>query len=448
MNLIQVNQYSFEDIKLNIDESLNIIEYNNVTYNCNKFINENKQIYISDMYELSNNTFTKLELILDKSNNLLDKSYLINGNIINQTVYCEEDKNPLIVCKNFNELNEKFIKLFTNSELLCNMLYNLPTMDLTSLLNISPTIEFNIKRELIDFNNKTYAIKAGLDILHLLTLDYLIPEQYIIDNSDRSNIVIEYGENYNIEFNNNNKIRLTIRNNLYDGMYDLYNSIKVLKDLINEYNIESYFDNAVMDKLTELEYKNENDIDEGCNKGGCGKSNCCQNKEPEQKQSSCCQNKEPQLENVEKQSSCCQNKADSECCKKNTEVKCDSTTCANYESCCGSNKEKETIDMYMRKFFKNKDALGFILFMKGDKEMPKCKFSRATVEKLNAINLTYTTNNILDNQELRDKLKEHHPTYPQLYYNYTFVCGGDKINDTVDKELETFLSTYTEKKEL
>ena len=83
--------------------------------------------------------------------------------------------------------------------------------------------------------------------------------------------------------------------------------------------------------------------------------------------------------------------------------------------------------------------------MKGTKEEPKCKYSRAAINKLNEIGLTYNTYNILNNIDLRNRLKKHCPTYPQLWYKYKFVCNGDKLkedNDLLIKFLDEFKNNH------
>ncbi len=68
-----------------------------------------------------------------------------------------------------------------------------------------------------------------------------------------------------------------------------------------------------------------------------------------------------------------------------------------------------------------------MLFMKGDKYLPQCGFSAQAVDILNSLELTYTTFDILEDEDVRQGLKEYSdwPTYPQLYYKGELIGGSD-----------------------
>ncbi|KAJ8773083.1 hypothetical protein K2173_028260 [Erythroxylum novogranatense] len=68
-----------------------------------------------------------------------------------------------------------------------------------------------------------------------------------------------------------------------------------------------------------------------------------------------------------------------------------------------------------------------ILFMKGTKEFPQCGFSNTVVQILNSLNVPFETINILENELLRQGLKEYSnwPTFPQLYIEGEFFGGCD-----------------------
>ena len=70
-----------------------------------------------------------------------------------------------------------------------------------------------------------------------------------------------------------------------------------------------------------------------------------------------------------------------------------------------------------------------ILFMKGTKEIPMCGFSGTVVEVLKRLDADFVTRNVLDDEDLRAKIKEYSnwPTLPQLYINKEFVGGCDII---------------------
>lgn len=57
-----------------------------------------------------------------------------------------------------------------------------------------------------------------------------------------------------------------------------------------------------------------------------------------------------------------------------------------------------------------------MLFMKGSKSEPKCKFSTAIVNLLKEIGAEFSTFDILQDQIVREKLKTYSnwPTYPQV----------------------------------
>lgn len=68
-----------------------------------------------------------------------------------------------------------------------------------------------------------------------------------------------------------------------------------------------------------------------------------------------------------------------------------------------------------------------VLFMKGTREMPQCGFSAATVGILDSLVSEYTTVNVLDDQAIREGIKQYSswPTIPQLYISGEFMGGSD-----------------------
>nr|XP_043632425.1 uncharacterized monothiol glutaredoxin ycf64-like [Erigeron canadensis] len=68
-----------------------------------------------------------------------------------------------------------------------------------------------------------------------------------------------------------------------------------------------------------------------------------------------------------------------------------------------------------------------ILFMKGTKDFPQCGFSNTVVSILKAVDVPFETVNILENEMLRQGLKEYSqwPTFPQLYIDGEFFGGCD-----------------------
>ncbi|KAI4895198.1 hypothetical protein NFI96_023811, partial [Prochilodus magdalenae] len=74
-----------------------------------------------------------------------------------------------------------------------------------------------------------------------------------------------------------------------------------------------------------------------------------------------------------------------------------------------------------------------MLFMKGNKEVAKCGFSRQILEIMNAAGVEYDTFDILQDEEVRQGLKAYSnwPTYPQLYVKGELIGGLDIIKVTV-----------------
>ncbi|XP_057435746.1 monothiol glutaredoxin-S14, chloroplastic [Lotus japonicus] len=68
-----------------------------------------------------------------------------------------------------------------------------------------------------------------------------------------------------------------------------------------------------------------------------------------------------------------------------------------------------------------------VLFMKGTKDFPQCGFSNTVVQILKSLNVPFETLNILENDILRQGLKEYTnwPTFPQLYIDGEFFGGCD-----------------------
>lgn len=84
-----------------------------------------------------------------------------------------------------------------------------------------------------------------------------------------------------------------------------------------------------------------------------------------------------------------------------------------------------------------------VLFMKGTKLMPMCGFSARVVEILRSLNVDFVAHNVLENDALRQGIKEfsNWPTIPQLYVNGEFIGGCDIITEMVQTgELQTLFS--------
>ena len=72
-----------------------------------------------------------------------------------------------------------------------------------------------------------------------------------------------------------------------------------------------------------------------------------------------------------------------------------------------------------------------MLYMKGNKMAPQCGFSGQVIQILNHLEVAYETRDILQDEVLRQAIKEFSdwPTLPQLYVNQEFVGGCDIITE-------------------
>ena len=72
-----------------------------------------------------------------------------------------------------------------------------------------------------------------------------------------------------------------------------------------------------------------------------------------------------------------------------------------------------------------------VLYMKGTPEAPQCGFSAQAVSILKEYNLPFKTFNILEDESIRQGIKEYAdwPTIPQLYINGEFIGGCDIMTE-------------------
>jgi monothiol glutaredoxin len=71
------------------------------------------------------------------------------------------------------------------------------------------------------------------------------------------------------------------------------------------------------------------------------------------------------------------------------------------------------------------------LFMKGTPDAPQCGFSMAVSNMLKILEVNYKGINVLENQSLREGIKEFSdwPTIPQVFIKGEFVGGCDIIKE-------------------
>lgn len=72
-----------------------------------------------------------------------------------------------------------------------------------------------------------------------------------------------------------------------------------------------------------------------------------------------------------------------------------------------------------------------MIFMKGDRNAPRCGFSRQLIQILNDTGVSYETFDILTDEEVRQGLKTYSdwPTYPQVYVKGELQGGLDIIKE-------------------
>ena len=72
-----------------------------------------------------------------------------------------------------------------------------------------------------------------------------------------------------------------------------------------------------------------------------------------------------------------------------------------------------------------------MVFMKGDRNAPRCGFSKQLVQIMNEATVPYETFDILSDEEVRQGLKTFSdwPTYPQVYVNGELQGGLDIIKE-------------------
>ena len=86
----------------------------------------------------------------------------------------------------------------------------------------------------------------------------------------------------------------------------------------------------------------------------------------------------------------------------------------------------------IKKFISENDVC---LFMKGTPDAPECGFSMAVSNVLKHLNVNYKGINILEDENLRQGIKEFSdwPTIPQLYVKGEFIGGCDIVKEMFEK---------------
>ena len=88
------------------------------------------------------------------------------------------------------------------------------------------------------------------------------------------------------------------------------------------------------------------------------------------------------------------------------------------------------------------DTNDVCLFMKGVPDAPQCGFSMTVSNILKHLNVNFKGVNVLDDQSLRQGIKEYSdwPTIPQLYIKGEFIGGCDIVKEMFENgELKSLL---------
>ena len=89
-----------------------------------------------------------------------------------------------------------------------------------------------------------------------------------------------------------------------------------------------------------------------------------------------------------------------------------------------------------------------VMFVKGNREMPQCGFSKAVMDIFEYLGADFTTVDVLADPEIRDGIKQftQWPTVPQIFINGQFVGGCDIVRDLHARgELEGMVKAASKK---
>lgn len=89
-------------------------------------------------------------------------------------------------------------------------------------------------------------------------------------------------------------------------------------------------------------------------------------------------------------------------------------------------EKKEDLESRLKKLSDSSDVM---VFMKGDPESPRCRFSRRLVELLKGEGVKFGSFDVLGDEEVRQGMKKFSdwPTFPQVYAKGRFVGGLDVL---------------------
>lgn len=91
----------------------------------------------------------------------------------------------------------------------------------------------------------------------------------------------------------------------------------------------------------------------------------------------------------------------------------------------------ENIELKIKEIIENNNV---VLFMKGTPDFPQCGFSANAVAILNYFSVDFKSFNVLEDQELRQGIKNFSdwPTIPQIYLKEEFIGGFDILKEMAE----------------
>ena len=113
---------------------------------------------------------------------------------------------------------------------------------------------------------------------------------------------------------------------------------------------------------------------------------------------------------------------------------CKSDKCPHEEGGGDINAEKIWSDDEIHNLVESRTV---VLFMKGDPQNPKCRFSRKMIQLLQREEIDFLHVNVLEEPNLRARVKEimQWPTFPQLYCHGDIVGGLDEVQNILSKKI-------------
>jgi len=383
----------------------------------------------------------KIELTYSKIEELtvlLPGCFVIYGTKINN-IYTEEYLSPLLESNTYNLIKEKFCLTFESNvveSLLPCLMQDLPQICYTELLTDKPLNK--VKQEVRNLDGN-YFFVFQINNLHSSFVKSVLNNnnneyEYYFPNGNKEVILISYlsdnEDKCSVEYSNESEIVVNVKisKDTYQGISDFVELIPKLNELL----INNSFPKYVIPKII---------IPPPTGGGCCGKGTCdsCPGVNKEYEPGEC----EP--------GECEPGKCESGKCESgkcvNKECVCGGANCKNTEPCGNSNCCKKKVECKgscsapppetnseLEKLvseFKLPEISDceYVLYMKGTKEEPKCKYSRQMVELLKVHSLEYRSVNLLlpENQILRSYLKKTFPTFPQLWYKNQFLTNLDKL---------------------